>query len=231
MTKREPFDPFERRETLDLWGWVMILFSLFFLVGISILVLQEGLSERVIAAVVFGLAAVWVIFVVEYVYGFVRAQQGWRFASKHWLITLSLFFPMVRPFLVLRYLKHLKFFRRDTGSSIRVQIVISMLVFAALFIYMISLSVFAVERTAPGANILSFGNAVWWAFVTIATVGYGDLYPVTITGRVFAVVLMIGGVAIVGTASALVVSYLSERIGKSLKHPDEKVDSSTQNPT
>ena len=51
-------------------------------------------------------------------------------------------------------------------------------------------------RRARGANIENFGDAVWWAFVTITTVGYGDFYPVTVGGRFAAVLLMCGGVAV-----------------------------------
>jgi voltage-gated potassium channel len=80
-----------------------------------------------------------------------------------------------------------------------------------MFIYVISLAELQAERHAPGANIKSFGDALWWAAVTMATVGYGDYYPVTVPGRLLAVVLMIGGVAVVGTSSATIVSYLTER--------------------
>ena len=47
--------------------------------------------------------------------------------------------------------------------------------------------------------------------VTMATVGYGDYFPVTVTGRILAVLLMIGGIAIVGTASATIVTALNDR--------------------
>ena len=46
-----------------------------------------------------------------------------------------------------------------------------------------ALDPFEAERDAPGANITSFGEAIWWAVVTLATVGYGDTYPVTVPGR------------------------------------------------
>ena len=49
-----------------------------------------------------------------------------------------------------------------------------------------------------GSNIKSGGDALWWAFVTITTVGYGDYYPVTAAGRVVAAILMIGGIGMFG---------------------------------
>ena len=64
-----------------------------------------------------------------------------------------------------------------------------------MLIWVASLAILDAERGKPGANIETFGEAVWWAFVTITTVGYGDFYPVTAHGRFVAVLLMAGGVA------------------------------------
>jgi voltage-gated potassium channel len=53
---------------------------------------------------------------------------------------------------------------------------------------------------------------VWWAFVTVTTVGYGDFYPVTGWGRFVAVLLMCGGIAVVGVVTATTASWLIERV-------------------
>ena len=62
-----------------------------------------------------------------------------------------------------------------------------------------SLAMLAIEQNADGANITTASDALWYTIVTISTVGYGDQYPVTNLGRLFAVVIIIVGVGIFGT--------------------------------
>lgn len=57
----------------------------------------------------------------------------------------------------------------------------------------------AVERASPEANIRTAADAVWYTYVTITTVGYGDRYPVTETGRVMGLIIMTAGVGLFGT--------------------------------
>ncbi|HEY5134445.1 MAG TPA: ion transporter [Candidatus Nanopelagicales bacterium] len=59
----------------------------------------------------------------------------------------------------------------------------------------------------PSSGFTTYGDAIWWGFVTITTVGYGDLYPVTAAGRVTAVVLMLGGVAFLGTLAGTLSAF------------------------
>lgn len=66
--------------------------------------------------------------------------------------------------------------------------------------------VFLSERGVNGDVFGSYGDALWWSIVTLTTVGYGDIAPVTIAGRVGAVVLMIVGVAFLGTIAATLAS-------------------------
>ena len=83
-----------------------------------------------------------------------------------------------------------------------------------LLIYTASLSVFDKERHLPGASINSFGKALWWSITTVTTVGYGDVYPVTNTGRVIAVLLMIGGISLVGVVTGALASWIIQRVAE-----------------
>jgi voltage-gated potassium channel len=64
-----------------------------------------------------------------------------------------------------------------------------------------SLAVLGAESMSPDANITNASSALWWAYVTITTVGYGDRYPVTNVGRLVGVFVMTAGVGLFGTLS------------------------------
>jgi voltage-gated potassium channel len=60
----------------------------------------------------------------------------------------------------------------------------------------------AVERDDPHATIRTYGDGLWWALVTAATVGYGDKYPVTAAGRAIAIALMVLGISAFSVVTA-----------------------------
>jgi voltage-gated potassium channel len=76
-----------------------------------------------------------------------------------------------------------------------------------------SITILHVETDA-GSNIKTPVDALWWAFTTITTVGYGDKYPVTTAGRMVAVVLMIAGVGLFATFTAYISSFFLESAQK-----------------
>jgi voltage-gated potassium channel len=71
-----------------------------------------------------------------------------------------------------------------------------------------SIFVLYFESKSPDANITTPGDSMWWAVVTITTVGYGDRYPVTLGGRLTAVFVMFSGVGIIGALASILASFL-----------------------
>jgi voltage-gated potassium channel len=85
--------------------------------------------------------------------------------------------------------------------------IVVLAILASLIIIFGGIGEYLAEHQYQGANITNLGDAFWWAIVTIATVGYGDYYPVTAVGRIIAVVVMVSGIGIF----LLLVGKLSQR--------------------
>jgi voltage-gated potassium channel len=82
------------------------------------------------------------------------------------------------------------------------------LMLAFLVISLSSIFVLQFESKSPDANITTGGDSLWWAVVTITTVGYGDKFPVTAGGRVTAIFVMFAGVGIIGALASILSSIL-----------------------
>ena len=190
----------------------LVTLSIVFIAAYSVQVLDTHLPAEARLALTIVIIVIWVVFAVDYLIRLLLSPNRKAYFKATLRELLSVVIPVFRPFLLLSHLKQIPFFRSRSGASVRTTVVIHAALFVILFVYSISLAVLAVERDAPGATITNFGDAIWWACVTVATVGYGDVYPVTAFGRLLAVILMAGGIAIVGIATATIVSYLGERI-------------------
>lgn len=110
---------------------------------------------------------------------------------------------IVRAFRSLRHVLIYIFSNRVRGTFTTVSILaILMIIFSAIAILQV--------ETDPNSNIKTAEDALWWAYVTITTVGYGDKYPVTTLGRLISAALMTVGVGLFGTFTALVASWFVE---------------------
>ncbi|MCS6848983.1 MAG: ion channel [Anaerolineae bacterium] len=90
-----------------------------------------------------------------------------------------------------------------------------LIVFVAILLLMEfgGMAIVIAERDAPNANIKTGADAIWWIMVTIATVGYGDRYPVTLAGRLIGMAVMIAGVGVFGAFSGFLANFfLSPRL-------------------
>ncbi len=124
--------------------------------------------------------AAWAVFVADYFMRLVITESRWRWFYRHLLDLLIVVLPMLRPLRLMRFLAIIAIIQRGAGGILRGRVVMFTIASTILIIVIAGLAVYDAERDV--GNISTFGDAIWWAFVTITTVGYGDHYPVTATG-------------------------------------------------
>ncbi len=85
------------------------------------------------------------------------------------------------------------------------------LIFIFITWWAIGTALYFLERNVEGKNIATFEDGIWWGIVTLATVGYGDKFPITTTGRILATFLIVSGVVGIAIVTAKISSYFLER--------------------
>ncbi|RFA14524.1 hypothetical protein B7R22_09385 [Subtercola boreus] len=194
--------------------WPLTAVSLVFLVAYSWDVIGNLRGQaNFIAEIV--MWAVWGVFVVNYVANLYLAPRRWRWFFTHILEFLIVVLPLLRPLRLLRLVMLFSVLQRTAGTAFRGRVATYVIGSAGLLVLIAALGILDSEQNVPGASIVSFGDALWWAFVTITTVGYGDYTPVTVEGRMIAVGLMIAGIALLGVVTATLASWLVDRVRSS----------------
>ena len=136
-----------------------------------------------------------------------KDDRAYFVQGRGWLDLVSII-PALRIARILRILRVTRIVRRMGGLERALVIffrnratggLLLVLLIAILVLEFGSLAVLWAERTDAAANITSAGDALWYVIVTMSTVGYGDQYPVTQTGRLFGVVIIVVGVGVFGT--------------------------------
>jgi voltage-gated potassium channel len=190
--------------------WPLVIAALIFLAAYAtqILATPEGLVETVAEVV---LKATWAVFLVDYVVRLTIAQHRWRWFWRHLLDLAIVALPVFRPLRLMRFFTIIALIHRNTGTMLRGRVALFTVGATAMTVFVAALAVYDAEK-GGGGPISTFGDAVWWAFETITTVGYGDYYPVTITGRIVAVGLMVGGIALIGVVTATLASWIVQRV-------------------
>lgn len=187
--------------------WPLAIAAVAFLVAYSFEVIAEPNGK--FAEVV--IPATWLVFLIDYVVNLVLAKPRGRWFYTHLLDLAIVVLPMLRPLRLLRLATLLAILNRTAGAALRGRVIIYAAGASTLLVYVAGLAVLDAERGGEG-SIQTLGDALWWAFVTITTVGYGDYYPVTPTGQLVAVGVMIGGIALIGVVTATLASWIVERV-------------------
>ncbi len=136
--------------------------------------------------------------------------------------------PNLRFLRLFRIFKAYRLFKKHDSREIidylsynRAESALYILVFSVIVILEVgSFLVLTAEKMSPDANITTAGDALWWAYVTITTVGYGDKYPVTGAGRLVGILVMTTGVGIFATFAG----YIANKLLTPHKKEEEKLE-------
>ncbi|KAG8523680.1 Potassium voltage-gated channel subfamily V member 2 [Galemys pyrenaicus] len=128
---------------------------------------------------------------------------------------------VLRVMRLLRIFRILKLARHSTGLrafgfTLRqcYQQVGCLLLFITIGIFAFSAAAYSVEHDVPGTNFTSIPHAWWWAAVSISTVGYGDMYPETHLGRLFAFLCIAFGIILNGMPISILYNKFSDYYSK-----------------
>lgn len=165
-----------------------------------------------------------IVFLFDFCLRFYKSKNKLKFMQWGWIDLISSiptldFMRAGRALRLIRLLRILRAFRstkhlvthifkRRTQGALSAAAVV-----AVLMVIFSSIAILQVE-TDPNSNIKTAEDAIWWSYVTITTVGYGDKFPITTEGRIIAALLMTVGVGLFGTFTAFLASWF---VGESNK--------------
>jgi voltage-gated potassium channel len=180
---------------------------------------------------------IWAVFAVEYALKLFLAPERWHFVRTHVFELMLVVFPMLRPLRIVRSTRALRLLglsraaaaagsgAKEARASLSSRTVTYAVLLIGLLVLVASAVVLDAERTAPGTNIRSFGDAIWWSVVTVSSVGYGDHYPVSAVGRTVASAVMVLGI---GLVSVMTASFAAWLVKQEERVEDERITELTE---
>jgi voltage-gated potassium channel len=189
----------------------LLALAVLFAVAYAVPIVDSSAGEGLTRACTVIEWVVWAAFAADYLVRLKLAEHRRQFVRRHWLDLCAVALPLIQPLRLLRLVSTLMLVGRRARMASQVRLttyvvgtVVGLLMFG-------SLAVLSVERDSPEGNIKTLGDAVWWSFTTMTTVGYGDHAPTTGLGRVLAVGLMLSGIALLGVVTANIAAWFIAR--------------------
>jgi len=166
----------------------------------------NGTASTALVGTLFGL---WVILLAEYLVRLVVSPDRRSYLKRRWVEPATVVMPPLQGWHLIG-LERMSILIHE--GELRVEVILKhhslfrVLIAAAGTLFLGAWLVLLFEDHAQGSNIHNYPDALWWAIVTVTTVGYGDRYPVTSGGRAVATVLMLVGIGLIGVLTATVAS-------------------------
>ncbi len=174
--------------------------------------------------------ALTIVFAGEFGSRFLASRDRARYLRGHWIDLVALI-PVARGLRIARLVRLLRLVRSFAGvyrATAHVGRMINhrglgLLITAWLGVMVICSAGLYIAENGVNAAITSPLDALWWGIVTLTTVGYGDVYPVTPEGRIAASILMLLGIGLFGAITATITSYLVATGGSSDTEPTARL--------
>lgn len=206
----------ERKENLGFLNLIILLLSFYVLLALLVDTLFK-LPPETSKLLTYIDNIICVVFLFDFIVRFRKAENKLAFMKWGWIDLIASIptFDFMRAGRLLRVIRLIRLIRAFRSTKHIVQHVFknkiqgtltSVAIIAILMLLLSSVAILQFE-TDPNSNIKTAEDAIWWSYVTITTVGYGDKYPVTTEGRIIAVILMTVGVGLFGTFTAFVSSW------------------------
>lgn len=150
----------------------------------------------------------WALFAMDYVYQIKLAPDNIHYLKTHIFELLLVVLPFFRPLRALRAIAFTAQASIRSKKALIKSIPIVMSAATVLMIVIMGAAILDIERNAPGANIKTPMDALWWGLVTVTTIGYGDKFPVTTEGRLVAGILIVFGIALISTLTGAFAAWI-----------------------
>ncbi len=176
---------------------------------LAVVVLTTDVNSSASTVAVALLFALWVIVLVEYLVRLVVTPDRRGYVTRRWVEPATVVVPALQGWHIVG-IERMSLLVREgqlrAGYILRHHSLFRVLIAVVATIFLGAWLVLLFEEHAKGSNIHDYPDALWWAIVTVTTVGYGDRFPTTEGGRIVAVVLMLVGIGLIGTLTATVAS-------------------------
>jgi len=176
---------------------------------VAITILTTDVNGSASTLLVGSLFVLWAIVLVEYLVRLVVTPDRRGYLKRRWVEPATVVVPPLQGW---HFVGIEKMGLLLHEGELRVEAVLKhhslfrVLIAAAVTLFLGAWLVLLFEEKATGSNIHNYPAALWWAIVTVTTVGYGDRFPVTEGGRTVAVILMLLGIGLIGVLTATVAS-------------------------
>ena len=208
------------KKEISLFNILILILSIYVLLSLLISTIFE-LSDELTSLLNYIDNIICLVFLIDFGIRFKNSENKLEFMKWGWIdlvasipsvnfLRAGRLLRLIRLFRVFRALKSTKLIYEHINRNKKQSALTSVALISFLMVVFSSIAILQFEKDM-NSNIKTAEDAIWWSYVTITTVGYGDKFPITTEGRIIGAILMTAGVGIFGTFTALVSSWFMEK--------------------